>query len=201
MRAWTRVEGDPAAEPQTAGYVETTTDDEGRFALAPIAVGGLELKLKPPGDLPVLADLPRSLVVREGREDSVDIPLRTTVTVTGLFLERGTGKPVPGISAMLIYLGGNRNGSQTAATDERGRYTFQSLPGLVRVGHFSFPPTHVQAPVQGWEDFTVPKPPKVIELATRSPSGRSAASRAGRGRGWPGRPRRLDSGFVDAHRR
>jgi Carboxypeptidase regulatory-like domain len=166
VRAWTRVGEDPNAEPQTTGYVETTTDDEGRFALAPIAIGGLELDLKPPGEVPVLADTPRSLAVRVGRADTIDIPLRSTVTVTGLFVERGTGKPVPGITAMLIYIG-NRNGHETAKTDERGRYTFKSLPGLVRVGHFTFPPTHVQAPGQGWEDFTAPDPPKVIELATR----------------------------------
>jgi Carboxypeptidase regulatory-like domain len=167
VRAWTRIIPYFDAEPQTTGYVETTTDDEGRFALAPIAVGGLELTLKPPGHLPVVADLPRSLAVRAGREDSVDIPLRSTVTVTGLFLERGTKKPVPGIAVMLFYIGGNRDGSQTVKTDERGRYTLQSLPGLVRVGHFQFPPTHVQAPGQEWEDFTVPEPPKLIELATR----------------------------------
>jgi hypothetical protein len=167
VRAWTQVAGDPSAEPETTGYVETTTDIEGRFALAPIAVGGLQLELTPPADLPVLADLPRSLAVREGREDTVDISLKSTVIVTGLFLEKGNGKPVPGISATLIYIGGARHGSQTVQTDERGRYTFKSLPGLVRVGHFHFPATHVQAPSQGWEDFTVPEPPKVIELATR----------------------------------
>src|SRR5205085_3839358 len=81
VRAWTRVGGDPSAAPQTTGYVETTTDDEGRFTLAPIAVGGLQLDLKPPGDLPVLVDLPRALAVHEEREDAVDIPLKRTVTV------------------------------------------------------------------------------------------------------------------------
>ncbi len=108
-----------------------------------------------------------ALAVREGPEESVDIPLKSAVTVTGMFVEKDTGKPVPGISAVLIHIGGKRNGSQTVTTDERGRYTFRSLPGLVRVGHFRFPPTHVQAPGQAWEDFTVPEPPKVIELATR----------------------------------
>lgn len=169
VRAWTRVGGDPQAEPVTTGDIEsTTTDEEGRFTLAPIALGSLQLSLKPPDNLPVVADLPRSLVVDEGGGDAVvDIPLKPTVTVTGLFLERGTGKPVPGVSATLIYLGPNRNGSLNVKTDDKGRYTFQSLPGLVRVGHFSFPPTHVQEPGQGWEDFTVPEPPKVIELAPR----------------------------------
>ena len=167
VRAYTRVGGgDLNAEHLTTGFVETTTDGEGRFGLAPIAVGGLQLDLKPPGPLPVVADLPRSLTVREGREDAVDIPLRSTATVTGLVLEKGTGKPVPGVLMWLSYLG-NRDGFQTVTTDEQGRYAFQSLPGLARLHAQSFPPTHVMAPSQGWEDFTVPEPPRVIELAPR----------------------------------
>ncbi len=168
IRAWTRVGGVSDAEPLAAGYAERTTDDEGRFTLAPMAVGSLQFELKPPGDLPVIVDLPRSLAVREGREESTEIPLREGVTVTGLVLERGTGKPVPDVAATLIYIGGSRNGSLNVKTDEKGRYTFRCLPGLVRVGHFRYPKTHVPAPVrQNWEDFTVPEPPKLIELATR----------------------------------
>ena len=63
--------GDPNAEPQATGYVETTTDDEGRFTLAPIAAGRLRLDLKPPGELPVVVDLPDPWSVREGREDTL----------------------------------------------------------------------------------------------------------------------------------
>ena len=167
VKAWTRVAEGPSGEPETIGYVETTTDDEGRFALDPIAVGDLQLDLKPPGELPVLAEVPRALSVRAGRQDAVEIALKSTVTVTGLFLERDTGKPVPGVSATLDSLFGNQKQSQTVTTDEHGRYTFQGLPGLVRIGFFRFPPTHVMAPCQGWEDLTIPEPPKVIELATR----------------------------------
>ena len=168
IRAWTRVGTDPKAEPETTGYVETKTDDEGQFALAPIAVGALQIELKPPGDLPVVADIPRAFAVREGREESLEIPLREAATVTGLVLERGTGKPVPGIQATLIYIGASRNGSQNVKTDDRGRYTFKALPGEVRIGHFNYPKTHVEVPVrQNWQDFTVPEGPKVIELATR----------------------------------
>ncbi len=59
VRAWTRVGGDPQAEPVTTGYIEsTTTDEEGRFTLALIALGSLQLSLKPPDNLPVVADLP-----------------------------------------------------------------------------------------------------------------------------------------------
>ena len=168
VRAWTRVGGGSDAEPLAAGYAERTTDDEGRFTLAPMAVGSLQLDLKPPGDLPVIVDLPKSLAVREGLEESAEIPLREGVTITGLVLERGTGKPVSDVAATLIYIGGGRNGSLNVKTDEKGRYTFQCLPGLVRVGHFRYPKTHVPAPVrQDWEDFTVSEPAKLIELATR----------------------------------
>ncbi len=167
VRAWTRMGGDPGSPPRTTGYVDTTTDDEGRFTLAPIAIGGLQLQFEPPGDLPVLPESPPVLTVRERHESTLEIPLKKWVTVTGIFVERGTGKPVPGISATLIDLGGNRRESQTVKTDEQGRYTFRALPGLVRVGHFNFPPTHVQSPSQGWEDFTVPEPPGAVQLATR----------------------------------
>jgi len=167
VRAWTNVGGDPNAEPQTTGYVETTTDDEGRFALDPIALGGLRLDLKPPRDLAVLVDLPQNLAVLDRGDQSVEIPLKKGVTVTGRFVVRGTGQPVAGISVSLIYLRATRNGSQQVKTDDQGRYTFQSFPGLVRVGHFTVPPQYVMAPGQSWEDFTVPEPPQVIELATR----------------------------------
>jgi hypothetical protein len=167
VRAWSGVGGEPNAEPQTTGYAETTTDDEGRFALAPIAVGGLQFDLKPPGDLPVVVDLPASLAVREGGEGSADIPLRKAISVTGLILERGTGKPVPGIDVSLGDLGLRRNRNERVKTDENGRYRLRSLPGKVRVAFLWPPPTHVLAPGQHWEDFTVPEGSPPIELATR----------------------------------
>ena len=74
---------------------------------------------------------------------------------------------MPGIAITLTYLGPDRHGSQTVKTDEHGRYTFSCPPGPVRVGDFTFPPTHVENPAPGLEDFTVPDPPKVVELATR----------------------------------
>src|SRR5262249_8009251 len=92
---------------------------------------------------------------------------KRAVNVTGLFLERGTGKPVPGVSVTLIELGGKRHGSQTVKTDNQGRYTFQCLPGKVRVSTSFFPVTHVSVPTQRWEDFTVPDAPKGRGRATR----------------------------------
>ncbi len=167
VRAWTRVGGEPDAAPETTGYVETTTDAEGRFALAPIAVGGLQIVLKPPGDLPLIVDIPPSLAVREGGEGSADIPLRKAVIVTGLILERGTGKPVPGIQVTMSDIGTTRNRNEQVKTDENGRYMLKSLPGQVRVSFLWPPPSHVLAPAQHWLDFTVPEDSKPIELATR----------------------------------
>jgi hypothetical protein len=131
VRAWTRVGEDPNAEPQTTGYVETTTDDEGRFDLAPIAVGGLQLELKPPGELPVVADVPRSLAVRVGRADSIEIPLKSTVTVTGRFVERGTGKPVSGITVK-DSAPTRPSRSQRGAATGRARARCRSRPATSR---------------------------------------------------------------------
>ncbi len=167
VKAWTRVAVDRSAPAQTAGYVETTTDDNGQFALSPIAIGALHLELKAPAGLPVMADIPQSLSVRGGRPDSVDIALKPAATVTGVVIERGTGKPVPEVSVSLSFIGHGRNDNQTVKTDERGRYTLQSLPGSVRIVYHFFPRTHAPPPGPGFEDFTVPDPPRVIELAPR----------------------------------
>ena len=76
VRAWTRVGAWNDPEPSTVGYVETTTDDAGRFALKPIALGALQLEFKPPGERPVVPDPPQTLSVRDTAAEVVVIPLR-----------------------------------------------------------------------------------------------------------------------------
>ena len=168
VRAWTQIGGDPNDEPATLGYVETTVDDAGRFALDPIAVGPLRLGLTPPGDLPVRPDPPESLVVREGQAGSADIPLREAAVITGLVAERGTGKPLAGVDASLSYIGPPHHQHLSATTDERGRYTFRGLPGKANVYVNLSSPSFVLAPgSQRWDEVTITAPPKVVELAPR----------------------------------
>ena len=98
-RVWAHTEvGKPASRsPATTGFAMGTTDAEGRFSFPIIASGELQLNLEPPCELPVLADIPSAFSVVEGRENSIEVPLRKAATVTGLVRERGrTGRsPAP----------------------------------------------------------------------------------------------------------
>jgi Carboxypeptidase regulatory-like domain len=165
VTAYTR-SGDPSSrDPETTGYATGTTGDDGRFSFPAIAPGGLQLELKPPGDLPVLADLPHSLAVIEGRKNSLVIPLRKTATITGVVRERGTGRSVPGVEMTFGPLRGGK--TLFGKTDAEGRYTFPSLPGEVRISLFRMPPTHVAPPGQHWKDFHVAEGAGRIELEPR----------------------------------
>ena len=162
VRAYAR-SGDPTGrEPGTTGYATGTTDDEGRFSFPVIAPGVLQLDLKPPGDLPVLADLPRSLAVVEGRENSVTIPLRPAATIAGVVRERGTGAPVPGVRLWMVPSGVG-TGGQTV-TDAQGRYTFRTIERKARVLVTDAPPSHVRSGNPEQKEFSIPKGPGRIDL-------------------------------------
>ncbi len=119
VTAYTRTGNPPPGDPGTTGFATGTTDEQGGFSFPAIASGGLQLDLRPPRDLPVLADQPRSLSVVEGRANAIEVPLRKAATVTGIIVERGTGKPVPGVELYLIQLHGA--GTLKGRTDEQGR--------------------------------------------------------------------------------
>jgi hypothetical protein len=88
-------------------------------------------RIKAPGELPVVADVPRSLAVRVGRADSIEIPLKSTVTVTGRFVERGTGKPVSGITVK-DSAPTRPSRSQRGAATGRARARSRSRPATSR---------------------------------------------------------------------
>jgi hypothetical protein len=151
-----------SADPQTTGFARGTTDAEGRFAFPVIAPGRLQLVVKPPGDLPVMADVPDSLAVTAGRPSSVVVPLRTTVTITGVERERATGRPVPGAEMHLSPAGGGM--VRTARTDAQGRYTVSSLPGKWHVSPSKLPPALIRAPGPPWKEITVSESQGRLEL-------------------------------------
>ena len=80
-----------STNPQTTGFATGTTNAEGRFAFPVIASGSLQLVVKPPGNLPIMADVAGSLAVSAVGPNSVVVPLRKTVTITGVVRERGHG--------------------------------------------------------------------------------------------------------------
>ncbi len=151
-----------SANAQTTGFDKGTTDAEGRFSFPVIAPGTLQLVVKPPGDLRVLADVPDSLTVTAGRSNSVVVPLRKTVTITGIVRERDTGRPVPGAEMHLSPAGGGM--VQNATTDARGRYTYSCLPGKWHVSPSKLPPALIRAPGPPWKEITVSEGQGRLEL-------------------------------------
>jgi protocatechuate 3,4-dioxygenase beta subunit len=166
VRAWTNdLVSDPRRQ-RMAGYASATTDDEGRFTFPELAPGSLNLSVIPPDESELVPDLTGVHGISEGRENRIEIPLRRTTTVTGLVREHDSGKPVAGVEFTLSRLRASGS-SPRAVTDAEGRYTFHALPGESRIVLLTVPPSYVQAPGQGWEDFTVPEAPARIEMKPR----------------------------------
>jgi hypothetical protein len=162
VSAYTRV-GDPASrDPETTGFARGTTDDRGRFAFPVIAPGRLQLELKPPRDLGLLADIPGAVSVIGGRENAFEVPLRKAATITGLIRERGTGRPIAGAEVHLYPSGGGI--VRTARTDEGGGYTFYSRPGPMTVSLFGTPPPHALGPGLNSRDVQVPANGAQVEV-------------------------------------
>jgi hypothetical protein len=151
-----------SADPLTTGFARGATDAEGRFSVPAIGPGSLELVVKPPASSPMLADVPKSLAVVAGGPNSVTVPLRKAVTITGLVRERDTGRPVPGAEMHLSPAGGGM--VRTAATDDKGRYKFAGLPGKWQVSPSRLPPTLVSAPGQPWREVDVADGTGTVEL-------------------------------------
>ncbi len=161
--AYTRPSDGSSPDPETTGFARGTTDVEGRFSFPVIAPGSLQLVLKPPGDLPVLPDLPRSLAVVTGRENSLEVPLRTAATIAGIVRDRDTGTPVPGVKLWLVPSGGGESGH--AESDGQGRYTFRTFAHKAQVIVTDAPPSHVRIGGSDRKEFTVPEAPGRIDLA------------------------------------
>src|SRR5262249_32648917 len=122
VRACTWIGGSTVDHRRTIGQAETVADEEGRFALAPIADGTLHLDLAPPGDLPVLPKVPWDLAVVRGLEQSRDIPLQKPVMLAGRILERGTGRAIAEARVFLTDVEPVRSQSLETYTDADGRY-------------------------------------------------------------------------------
>lgn len=160
--AYARSGDSSTPEPETTGYNFGTTGDDGRFSFPAIAPGNLQLVLKAPGDVPVVADLPRTLAVVEEKENSLEIPLRPAATVAGVVLERDTGEPVPGVNLWLAAPWVT-TGVHTE-TDAQGRYTFKTLARKAQVIVTGTPPSHASAWGTDRKEFTIPEGPGRIDL-------------------------------------
>ena len=165
VRAWTWLGGNLRDRGQTLGRAKAVADEEGRFTLAPIADGTLRLELEPPGDLPVLPNLPGDLAVVRGREQSCDIPLQRPVMIAGRILERGTGRAIEGARVFLSDAGPVRSWSRETWTGPDGRYAFRAFPGKLEV--LALPPdSHVSGPESLSEELEVAEGAGPVQIKT-----------------------------------
>ncbi len=155
-------------DPEMIGYATATTDDDGRFSFPVIAPGRLRLTFKHPRDLPVMPDFPQSLAVTEGRENSLEIPLRPAATIAGMVQERGTGTPVPDARLVLGPTGVARTEFLArfviAETNAQGRYAFRTLVHKGQVAVTATPPSHIRTGETVPKEFTIPDGPGRLDL-------------------------------------
>lgn len=170
LRGWkvsasTTIDDEPGGPRGPAGRAESIPlAEDGSFRFPAIAAGALGLWVDwPDGQDPdVLPAWPKTMEVRVGRANRVEIPLRRASEVAGVIRERGTGKPIEGVK-VYVFRQGESTGAN-ATTDAQGRYSLRSLPGKVRGGISEVPPEYIQAPAAFRDAFEVPPPPARAEL-------------------------------------
>ncbi len=119
VRATSQV-GGYAGSGQTGSAV-VACDPQGRFEIPAIAAGKLALSLEfdRKEGTTLRGEAPGKLAVEAGRSTEVTIPLRATLDVQGLVLEKGTGRPIAGLT---VHLNSHLGGDGLAVTDARGKF-------------------------------------------------------------------------------
>ena len=155
IRAWTDEIDGGNGPSRLVGYGDTKSGDDGRFALPELAPGSLRLTVTPPGESDLLPEMPRAPVVRDGKENVLEIPIRRVARVVGRVVEHGTGKPVAGMQVHLFRPGAS-NGAN-ATTDAEGRFSFLSDAGKARIWGPTVPEGYVAAGGIKNDDIAVPE--------------------------------------------
>jgi hypothetical protein len=103
------------------GTAEVAAQESGRFEIGAIVAGMLEIELHfdPKTGTTLRPEVLGRIVVAAGKTTEVTIPLLASVTVKGSFREKGTNKPIAGVTAAL---NGRFGGDQFAVTGVDGKY-------------------------------------------------------------------------------
>ena len=204
VRAYTGVQVWDSRDPETTGFARGTTDGQGRFSFPVIAPGRLHLELKPPRELPVMADVPTSVSVVAGRKNSCEVPLRKPATIAGRIVELRDRPPGPRGGRRIRAVGGGL--FTTAKTDGQGPLHLQGPARLVGISLSQPPPTHAFGPGQHSREVAVPvgvprvevepivaipaAPP--LRFIVRDENGRPAPHAAIKGSYYPDLPKEAD---------
>ena len=138
LAGWTVVAsshpGDASASPRATNASRGQSDESGRVALGPLAVGQIAFRVEPPVGSPFLllpgAAAPAALRGRETVE--VRISVSKGVKVEGSVVEHGSARPAAGVKVNLYVLSPYRR-NVDVVTDAEGRFSLYVLPCKLRV--------------------------------------------------------------------
>ena len=148
------------------GIATVETDERGRFEVARIAEGALNIVPQEPADAAYLARPPEHVLVNAGQTNAIQIPLQKAVRVIVTFRDRDSRQPIFRVN--LIY--DNQHGGRHVVTsDEAGRCVLPRLPGNYTV--VVEPPSPYIPPANGFSGMQISVPsdkaeyePPLVEL-------------------------------------
>ncbi len=114
------------------GWVETTSDDQGRFLLGGAEPGVYNLLFHGiPGRTDAAARAVECVRVRAGADTPADLVVTAGRPLRGVVIDRDTGQPVPGIEVGCYGPARPRSGAavESHKADDQGRFTFHVPPG------------------------------------------------------------------------
>jgi RNA polymerase sigma factor (sigma-70 family) len=114
------------------GWVEATSDEQGRFRLGGAEPGVYNVLLQRlPGRADATARAVECVRVRAGTDATADLSVIEGRLLRGVAVDRDTGEPVPGIQVGCYGPARPRSGAtvESHRADDQGRFTFHVAPG------------------------------------------------------------------------
>jgi protocatechuate 3,4-dioxygenase beta subunit len=160
VRGWsiyasTMPDDDPTERNSWAGTAEVTTDAEGRFTLPSLAAGKLSLFFTPPDGCGYRLSPQPDQTLAAGGVVRVEVTLARAVRVEGVVRVKGGGPPIAG-ACVAVSTPSAPNLGLPIWTDDRGRYSFYSLPGQVSASVTRLPAAYVQGLGLTLDDVDIP---------------------------------------------
>ena len=144
VSAWTTpADGLKESYGDWVGHAEAVTDDHGRFRIPAIASGKMSLSFEPPDNVPYWPKKPPWPVLKAGQENAVEVPVLRAVRVEGVFRDRQTHAPIPGVR---IGFYSAASGNRFPVTDARGRFVEYTLPDDLHIQAIDTPALYVATP-------------------------------------------------------
>ncbi len=131
------------------GWLEVVTDDEGQFIVDALAAGELTIEVQPTSEQPSGVRAQPFGLLAEGETRDLNVPLRSTVRLSGQVLDGASRRPVAHARLML------EADPVEAISDAEGRWQLETLPGRIALG--------VQPPSRAFLDLGV-NTRRVIEV-------------------------------------